>query len=400
MLPAFLNSRNRVVPALWLGAGLLGALLTTACASPLQTSESAMARAQSAFQRVGHLPKKDEPNMRYVPQFVRPMYHDLNPEQLTPAQRQGLRDAQHILKATPLIPKATGSVISQRWAQSLGKRGMGIADASLAANRAKVLKFLGFKPQDADRLFYFVSFSMPKSMLRAYAQQAMWDGGILVFRGPLPHVGLAQFITKDLNQLIGGKGAAATITIDPRMYDVYHITTAPTIVYSTVPENRICKQVHLKSFTYHKKKWTYPVCDQVNKKQYWKIEGAVTSAWALRQFKQAGAPGVEHYIQALAKSGLGSADSGKKQEPFKGHWANAATPAQLTAIVKTVNSFGQQAYQTPFGLAVGPKQDIKPGQGISVIHLRTLETAPQPNLGADGIHGHTFVKNGTVFKAP
>ncbi|OCX67862.1 hypothetical protein A6P07_19225 [Acidithiobacillus thiooxidans] len=169
-------------------------------------------------------------------------------------------------------------------------------------------------------------------------------------------------------------------------------------MYSTVQENRICKKVHLKPFTYHKKKWTYPVCDQVNQKKYWKIEGAVTSAWALRQFKKAGAPGVEIYIKALAKAGLGKADSTKIQQPFKGQWGQAASPAQLQAIVKTVNSFGQQAYKTPYGIAVGPAQAIKPGQGISVISLKNLEKGPQPNLGADG--EHTIVKNGVAYKAP
>lgn len=398
MLSTFLRVK-KLTAGLGLGLGLAGSLYGNCSdATTIQSVEAATGKAQSAYLKVGHLPKKDEPNMQYVPGYARPLYNNLNPAQLSQAQRQGLSDVQHILKATPLIPKATGTIMSQNWAQSLGKRGMGIADASLAANRAKVLKFLGFKPQDADKLYYFVSFSMPKSMLRSYAQQAMWDGGILVFKGPLPHVGLAQFITKDLNGLIGGKGAAATITIDPRMYDVYHITMAPTIVYSTVQENRICKKVHLKPFTYHKKKWTYPVCDQVNQKKYWKIEGAVTSAWALRQFKKAGAPGVEIYIKALAKAGLGKADSTKIQQPFKGQWGQAASPAQLQAIVKTVNSFGQQAYETPYGLAVGPAQTVKPGHGVSVISLKNLEKGPQPNLGADG--EHTIVKNGVAYKAP
>lgn len=389
---------NKLGLGLLLVLGLGSEITVPAQATSIQSVEAAIGKAQSAYEKVGHLPKKDEPNMKYVPEYTRPLYNNLNPADLTSAQRQGLADAQHILKTTPLIPKETGNIMSEQWAQSLGKRGMGIADEALAANRAKVLKFLGFKPQDADKLYYFVSFSMPKSMLRSYAEQAMWDGGILVFKGPLPHVGLAQFITKDLNSLIGGKGAAATITIDPRMYDVYHITMAPTIVYSTIQENRICKKVHLKPFTYHKKQWTYPVCDQVNTKKYWKIEGAVTSAWALRQFKKAGAPGVQVYINALAKAKLGKTDTGKVQQPFQGQWSSAASPAQLQAIVKTVNSFGQQAYQTPYGLAVGPAQQIKAGHGISVIKLKNLETGPQPNLGSDG--EHTVVKNGVVYRAP
>ncbi len=398
MLSTFLKVK-KLTAGLGLSLGLAGSVYGTCSdATTIQSVEAAIGKSQSAYLKVGHLPKKDEPNMQYVPGYARPLYNNLNPAQLSQAQRQGLSDVQHILKSTPLIPKATGAIMSQNWAQSLGKRGMGIADASLAANRAKVLKFLGFKPQDADKLYYFVSFSMPESMLRAYAEQAMWDGGILVFKGPLPHVNLATFITKDLNGLIGGKGAAATITIDPRMYEVYHVTMVPTIVYSTIQENQICKKVHLKPFTYHKKQWTYPVCDQVDKKKYWKIEGAVTSAWALRQFKAADAPGVERYIQALAKAGLGKTDSGKSQQPFKGQWGEAPSPAQLQAIVKTVNSFGQQAYKTPYGIAVGPTQAIKPGQGISVISLKSLEKGPQPNLGADG--EHTIVKNGVAYKAP
>lgn len=362
-----------------------------------QRSESVVAKAQQTYQKVGKAaPGKNLPNMKYVPQYMRPLYSNLNPAQLTAAQRQGLHDVQHILKKTPLVPKATQTYMTQAWAQSLGKKGMGIADASLAANRAKVLQFLGFHPQDANRLFYFVSFSMPIGMLRSYAEQALWDGGILVFKGPLPHVQLATFITKYLNGLVGTKGASATVTIDPRLYDVFGITEAPTIVYSTVPENQVCRKVHLHVFHYDNHQWTYPVCDRVNPKEYWKIEGAVTSGWALRQFKKAGAPGVTAYIHALAKGGTASATQAKVQQPYKGSWATAPSPAQLQAIAHTVASFGEQTYQTPLGLAVGPEMQIKPGQGVQPVKAAAASTSAPSAPGA----GKAFVKDGVTFRVP
>ncbi len=399
------HMRSSALAPLALGLGLSLGLATVAAAATQPASkvdfqpgntESKEVGATRSFLKEGHLPKKDMPDMKYVPQYARPLYSNLNPKQLTQAQLQGLKDAQHILKHTPLIPADQAAIMSQPWAQALGKRGAGIANATLAADRASVLKFLGFKPQNADKLFYFVSFSMPKSMLRAYAEQAMWDGGILVFKGPLPHVQLSTFITKDLQALVGGKGASATITIDPRLYSAFHITMAPTVVYSTLPENLLCRKVHLQPFSYDKKQWTYPVCDKVASKYYWKIEGAVTSQYALRQFKKAGAPGVTVYLKALARGGLDSG-SGKTQVPFKGSWASAPSPEQLTAIEHTVASFGNQTYQTPFGIGVGPKQPIQPGQGVSA-----LATGPQPVVPGDGMAaaGQTVTKNGVTYRAP
>lgn len=390
----------------WIGALVLGALSVSAAsannlADAAQANAAAVSAAQQAYAQVGKVKKGQKvPDMRYVPQYMRPLYNNLDPSQLTAAQREGLGDVQRILKRTPLVPRATRTVMSQQWAQSLGKKGMGIADASLAENRAKVLRFLGFKPQDANHLFYFVSFSMPTGMLRAYAEQALWDGGILVFKGPLPHVQLAKFITQDLNGLVGLKGASATVTIDPRLYDVFKITQAPTIVYSTVPENQVCRKVHLQPFTYARKRWTYPVCDQVNPKEYWKIEGAVTSEWALRQFRKAGAPGVSAYLTALAKGHLGQQATGQAQAPYKGSWATAPSPVQMQAIQNTVARFGEQAYRTPFGLGVGPSMKITPGQGITALPYGSPGIPGEAATGTSRPAPHTAVKDGVAYRAP
>lgn len=406
MLPARLRKES-LLQAAGLAVLVAGLSLPSAFADVQQTlqqakaAEQAVQKSQQDYLKVGKPVKgKKTINMQYVPQYMRPLYSNLNSKQLTPAQQEGLHDVQHILKTTPLVPKETNAIMQEKWAQALGKRGMGIADASLAADRQKVLQFLGFKPQEADRLFYFVSFSMPKGMLRAYAEQALWDGGVLVFKGPLPHVPLATFITKYLNGLAGMKGASATITIDPRLYDAFQITEVPTLVYSIVPENRVCKQVHLQKFQYNQHTWTYPVCDPANPKQYWKIEGAVTSDWALRQFKKAGAPGVSAYLRALAKGPKTATSQAKTQQPYTGSWATAPSPAQLQAIAKTVASFGEQAYQTPFGVAVGPQMQIKPDQGIQAVPLpksATVATA-QSATKANGVH--TFVKDGVTYRVP
>ncbi|MHB1666155.1 TrbC family F-type conjugative pilus assembly protein [Thiomonas sp.] len=367
--------------------GLLSAWL------PGQAQAAELSAATKSFLQEGRLPAKKEPNMQYVPQYARPLYQNLNPQQLTPAQLQGMKDAQHILKTTPLIPASVPGIMSQPWAKALGKRGAGIANAAMAANREKILKFLGFKPQQVDKLFYFVSFSMPLSMLRAYAEEAMWDGGVLVFRGPLLHVPLPTFITKDLYQLVGGKGASAAISLDPRLYDAFHITMVPTVVYSTVPENRLCAKVHQHPFVFDKKTWDYPVCDRANAKRYWKIEGAVTSQYALRQFKKAGAPGVSVYIRTLAKGGFGTGP--QAQEPYAGKWDAAPTPEQLQAIQQTVSSFGQSVYKTPYGIGIGPKMTVTPGHGIEA-----LATGAPPEAQGESPSRHTAVVQGRAYTAP
>src|SRR5690554_941107 len=96
--------------------------------------------------------------------------------------------AQTLVDAITHAQEAANAVSRNERAESLGgkiRRDMleampaGIADEDMAAEWQAVREDLGLESKD--QLYIFVSFSMPDSLLRAYALDAARAGGILVF---------------------------------------------------------------------------------------------------------------------------------------------------------------------------------------------------------------------------
>lgn len=204
-----------------------------------------------------------------------------------------------------------------------------IADAALSADRDKVLQFLGIDPDGPQALFYFVSFSMPLEVLRSYAIEAMWSGGTLVFRGTPPGKTVHEFVMTDLKKLAYGKGAAAHVSIDPRLYDTYKVTTVPTIVLSKVLSRVQCAGVETVSFKAGESGASYERCGEVADTEYWKITGNVTSVYAFESFNEQGDGIAQPYLRALAKGLATGTKSSKEQVPFKGAWEDIISPSDL-----------------------------------------------------------------------
>jgi type-F conjugative transfer system pilin assembly protein TrbC len=233
-------------------------------------------------------------------------------------------------------------------AANIARRVDDIADATIASERDAVLRLIGIDPAADNALYYFVSTSMPEELLRAYVIDAMWTGGTLVFRGVPPDRTLGEFVTKDLKNLIYGKGMSAMLSIDPRLFDLYQIKTVPSIVLSTDRTNVSCVGNQV-SFRYRKESLAYRTCPPQDPNKYWKMEGAVTSYFALTEFKRAGAGAAADKRLAALSRGLGGRAQPQAQIPFRGDWKDAISPAEILAGKKALenmqNSPGAKAPQ-------------------------------------------------------
>jgi len=202
-----------------------------------------------------------------------------------------------------------------RLAQESKRRVDSIANEALQADRNQVLRLLGIDPEAPGGLFYFLSFSMPLDLLRAYVSEAMWTGGTVVFRGIPRGRTMGQFVKEDLQSLVYGKGASANISIDPRLFDAYGVKAVPAIVYTTDRSNILCES-NLK-------------CAERNGDTFFKVSGAVTSDYALRTMISAGATGASAHLKALAKGYRSGQAPGKFIRPFQGDWKTVVTPEEV-----------------------------------------------------------------------
>ena len=222
-------------------------------------------------------------------------------------------------------------------AAPLARKADQIADAAVAKEHDKVLQFLGIDPQSASGLYYMVSWSMPLEMLRSYVAEAMWDGGTLVFKGLPEGMDLNTYIKSNLSQLVYGKGASAIISIDPRLFEVYDVKTVPTIVLTTERKQLTC-DLQEGAVTIEGASYPYNTCRPLDPQKYWKISGAVTSDFALREFQKVGAAPAQVYLNALAKAA--GADVGqlapKEQLPFTGNWKDAISPEDIASMQNAI----------------------------------------------------------------
>jgi type-F conjugative transfer system pilin assembly protein TrbC len=204
-----------------------------------------------------------------------------------------------------------------------------IANPQMAAEREKVLRFLGINPRSTHALYIFLSWSMPVEMLRAYAIEAMWTGAIVVFRGVPPGRSLPDFLVKDLRQLVWDQGASATLSLDPRLFEAYRVSIVPTIVLTRTRDNYMCAGAGTRVVHVGGQTASYSLCPPVTDNQYIKLSGAVTLDYALKTFQEQGRHEADMYLSALQRAyGAGQAAT-RLQQPFRGEWKDAFTPQRL-----------------------------------------------------------------------
>ena len=209
--------------------------------------------------------------------------------------------------------------------QRVSREAETIANPAMQRRRDRLLRFLGINPQGSTQLYIFVSWSMPLPMLRAYEIESMWTGAPLVFRGIPKGATLRTFIVKDLRELVWGKGAGADISIDPRLFDLYHVTTVPTIVLSRRIERMSCA-IGVTFSAGKEGTLEYDRCSRMNPDRFIKVEGAVTTAYALREFERNGWPQAHQYLVALRKGYTHGVPASPTQPPFAGKWSTVRFP--------------------------------------------------------------------------
>ncbi len=207
----------------------------------------------------------------------------------------------------------------------VSRRAETIANPGMQRDRDRLLRFLGINPKGTTQLYIFVSWSMPLSMLRAYEIESMWTGAPLVFRGIPKGTTLRKFITKDLRELVWGKGAGADISVDPRLYDLFAVKSVPTIVLSKRVDRITCALAT--TFSAGKMgRLNYERCSRIDPKSFIKVEGSITTAYALREFARHGWPQAHVYLNALRKGYTQGIPDSPTQTPFTGKWATVHFP--------------------------------------------------------------------------
>jgi type-F conjugative transfer system pilin assembly protein TrbC len=172
-------------------------------------------------------------------------------------------------------------------------------EAQDAGVRAQALSQLGIPEDAVGYVTVFVTSAMPEGMLRSFANQAVWVGGTLAFRGVPPGQKISDFVRAVMLPLAKAPSHPDLI-IDPRSFQAYEVTMAPTIVYSIEKRGLICEKEVTRQIE-RKNKPPVPIneCAPRDPKTYWKISGSVTMYYALEQFAKAGAPGAERLLRAV-----------------------------------------------------------------------------------------------------
>lgn len=219
----------------------------------------------------------------------------------------------------------------------------------LNSEKDEALSQMGLPSQGTGSIYILVSTSMPKSMLREYAMQAIYTGAIIDFRGVLANKKdpLSWFLKHEILPLLAlNKNARPTVTIDPQPFYAFNVHAVPTIIYTKVANNRFCAKQQVKTMevrNYEKKKITVPyhICSPMSPKKYWEMQGAVTLKYALRKFIAHGATSAKPLLTALEQ---GQFPNGRSIQGIKASlYAKMQTPGGIDTILDTLKSEGYYA---------------------------------------------------------
>ena len=267
-------------------------------------------------------------------------------EQLKEMEKDSKKFVEFALKSIENAPKDIKDI-----AEAIKARGQEINDKTIQRERERMAKLAGRDVNAPGHLLYFLSFEMPIEMLRSYALEAMYTGGVIVFRGMKEgRTKLTDFMQKDLSQLMYGANNQNQVGIkmEPQLFDAFKITSAPTIVYSENLDPTYCFVPN--EWTYNKvereeviennqkviKEKTTPMqlktesCLELDPNKYWKISGAVTTYYALEQFADRGAPKAKKYLDLLKDAYTGTPS--KEIKPFTGEWKSPITDNDLKVV--------------------------------------------------------------------
>lgn len=225
-----------------------------------------------------------------------------------------------------------------------------------ASEKKELLDFLGIS-EDYNRLFVFVSYSMPEDMIKAYAREAIWSGATLVLKGFEEGETFKEFVNNKILNMMSYKGVTATVEFDPRLFDAFDVKYVPSIVMSKENPQNICEASGLKL---HGDNVTES-CKVRPDDSYVKISGAITIDYALQEFS--GVEGFKNYsIDRLAslRENIGMRDDDEQVDVY--NFSEELLPHQKKVIFKNLSKFGE-VEETEHGMIVKP---TLPPQSVGV----------------------------------
>ena len=153
------------------------------------------------------------------------------------------------------------------------------------------------------KLYYFVSRSMPISILKAYAIDAMYTGGTLVVKGVRKGDTLKEYIEEvvsDFNKADGN--VLAGLEMNPNLYDMFGVTMVPTVVWTNrtgldeigsscenLPDDAVIPQIEMEGPDNIPVFLEKPICAKLPESTYYKITGVLNTNYVLDRFESAGA---------------------------------------------------------------------------------------------------------------
>ena len=169
------------------------------------------------------------------------------------------------------------------------------------ARGASMLLGDGTEPTGAGHLYYFVSRSMPMSLLKAYALDAVYTRATLIVKGTRKGDTIKEYLQSVVDDFNSADGQIlAGIEINPNLFDVFNVTVVPTAVWtnhrgmddvgSGCPHEQPPVQIVLDGPDESRVTVDKPACDLAPATSYYKIAGALTSIYVFDKFVEAGAP--------------------------------------------------------------------------------------------------------------
>jgi len=171
----------------------------------------------------------------------------------------------------------------------LVKNGVSNMNRIIKPDGAWPLKTAGI-PRPAERsynMYVMISSSMPDSLIRSYAFDAIQTGAKLVVRGINPDETVAEAVTRWQKMALREDGAAPPFNIDPRPFTAFEVDKVPTIVLSKEPVDKLCNATKKTFSITHETagglgKLPYQTCEPAPDDSYYKISGNVSVPWALK----------------------------------------------------------------------------------------------------------------------
>lgn len=175
----------------------------------------------------------------------------------------------------------------------------------------------GTLPGYEGKLYIFVSRSMPMSMLRAYALDALYTGATLVTKGIRKGDTIKEYVEESVNDYNNAEGQVlAGLEINPNLFDMFQVNVVPAVVWTNrvgledvgagcqpLPEGAPIPQIEMDGPDDRPILLDRPACAPAASTTYYKLSGALTMPYVLDRFEAAGLP-----KQATAQYRQGMAD--------------------------------------------------------------------------------------------